>query len=72
MGWQEPYVYVLLIVALLLVPLFFYIEFRLSAAPLLPVEALTVDVGFVIAGIACGWSSFGEFSSKSPGRSNSF
>jgi MFS family permease len=59
-GWEKAYVYVLLIIGLLLVPVFFYMEFRLSAAPLLPVEALTVDVGFVIGGIACGWSSFGK------------
>ncbi|KAK4939420.1 multidrug-resistance type transporter aminotriazole resistance [Elasticomyces elasticus] len=58
-GWQKPYVYVLMIIGVLLVPVFFYIELRVSRSPLVPFDALTADVGFVIACIACGWSSFG-------------
>jgi len=59
-GWQHPYVYVTLIVGVLLVPLFFYIEFRVSKNPLLPLDAFTVTTGFVLGCISCGWSSFGE------------
>lgn len=59
-GWQKPYVYVVMIIGILLVPLFFYIELRVARSPLVPFDALSADVGFVIACIACGWSSFGE------------
>ncbi|KIX06524.1 uncharacterized protein Z518_04500 [Rhinocladiella mackenziei CBS 650.93] len=58
-GWYKAYVYVTMIIGLLLVPVFFYIEFRVSPSPLVPFDALTVDVSFVLACIACGWSSFG-------------
>ncbi|KIX97003.1 uncharacterized protein Z520_07117 [Fonsecaea multimorphosa CBS 102226] len=58
-GWQKAYVYVTMIIGILLVPLFFYIELRVSKAPLVPFDALTVDVGFVLSCIVCGWSSFG-------------
>jgi TRAP-type C4-dicarboxylate transport system permease small subunit len=58
-GWQRPYVYVTLIISVLLMPLFFYIEFRVSRNPLLPLDAFTSDTGFVLGCIACGWASFG-------------
>ncbi|KAK8167124.1 major facilitator superfamily [Phyllosticta citribraziliensis] len=58
-GWQEPYVYVALILGLLLVPVFFYVEIRVSFAPLIPLDAMSADVGFVLACLACAWSSFG-------------
>ncbi|KIW73012.1 hypothetical protein PV04_01167 [Phialophora macrospora] len=58
-GWQKPYVYITMLVGILLVPLFFYIEIRVAKAPLVPFDSLTVDVGFVLACITCGWSSFG-------------
>ncbi|ETI28461.1 hypothetical protein G647_00910 [Cladophialophora carrionii CBS 160.54] len=58
-GWQKVYVYITMLVGILLVPLFFYIEFRVAKAPLVPFDSLTVDVGFVLACIICGWSSFG-------------
>lgn len=58
-GWNTPYVYVLLILGLALIPVFFYIELRVAAAPLVPFHALSVDVGFVLGCIACGWACFG-------------
>jgi len=57
-GWKEPYVYVCLIVGLLLFPVFFYIE-KKASAPLIPFEALSSDVAFVLACVACGWACFG-------------
>lgn len=60
-GWQKAYVYVLMIVGLLLVPVFFYIELRVSPSPLIAFDALSPDVGFVLACMACGWSCFGIF-----------
>lgn len=58
-GWSEVYVYVLLIIGLLLVPLFFYFEFRISEKPLIPPETLNSDVGFALGCVSCGWGSFG-------------
>lgn len=57
--WKEPYVYVCLILGILLVPVFFYIERNISTSPLIPFDALSADVGFVLACVACGWSCFG-------------
>ena len=61
-GWQQAYVYVTMIIATTLVPLFFYIEFRVAKAPLVPFEAFSADVGFVLTCVACGWASFGTAS----------
>jgi len=58
-GWQEPYVYVMLIVGSLLIPVFFYIELRTAPFPLIPFDALSADVAFVLAALACGWACFG-------------
>jgi len=58
-GWDQPYIYVLLIIGILFVPIFFYIEFKVSSNPLIPMECLTSDVGFVLACVACGWACFG-------------
>ncbi|KAL6355497.1 hypothetical protein LRP88_11091 [Fusarium phalaenopsidis] len=58
-GWETPYVYVLLIIGVLLVPVFFYIELRVTSNPLIPFDTLTSDVGFILACVAGGWASFG-------------
>jgi hypothetical protein len=59
-GWQTPYVYILLIVGVLLVAVFFYIELRVSPMPLLPLGALKdSSIAFVLACLACGWGCFG-------------
>lgn len=58
-GWSKAYVYVCLILGFLFVPVFFYIEVRVSPAPLIPFKALTSDVAFVLGCVACGWSCFG-------------
>ncbi|KAK7427995.1 multidrug-resistance type transporter aminotriazole resistance [Neonectria magnoliae] len=58
-GWETPYVYALLIVGVALVPVFFYVELRVASHPLIPFDALTSEVGFILACIACGWSAFG-------------
>jgi MFS family permease len=58
-GWNQPYVYVCLILGILLIPVFFYIELRVAKNPLIPFEALSSDVSFVLACIACGWATFG-------------
>ncbi|WPG99984.1 drug resistance protein [Acrodontium crateriforme] len=58
-GWGEPYVIVCLILGILLVPAFFYLELRVSTHPLIPFSALTSVNAFVLACVACGWANFG-------------
>lgn len=58
-GWQEPYVYVTLILGFILVAAYFVIEIRYSPQPLVPFGALKSDVAFVLGAVACGWGSFG-------------
>ena len=58
-GWSKAYVYVCLILGFLFIPVFFFIEVRVSSSPLIPFKALTSDVAFVLGCVACGWSCFG-------------
>lgn len=58
-GWQTPYVYVLLIVGFIFLAIFFWIESRVSEYPLLPMRFLPPLSLFVFGCIAAGWSSFG-------------
>ncbi|CAK7208442.1 multidrug-resistance type transporter aminotriazole resistance [Sporothrix curviconia] len=58
-GWQTPYVGVLLGVGLVLAALFFVVEARWARYPLVPLAAFNVDIGFVAACTATGWGSFG-------------
>ncbi|KAL3424697.1 Drug resistance protein [Phlyctema vagabunda] len=57
-GWSTPYVYVLLIIGILIISGFFYIEHQVPN-PLVPVRSLSRDTLFVLGCIAAGWSSFG-------------
>jgi hypothetical protein len=58
-GWQEPYVYVCLIIGFLAVGAFMFVELRVVDDPLIPFHAFTSDVCFVLGCMACGWASFG-------------
>ena len=58
-GWQKAYVYVCLILGILFIPAFFYIELRIAKSPLIPFDALSNDVAFILGCVACGWSCFG-------------
>jgi MFS family permease len=58
-GWETPYVYVMLILAVLFLAGFFVIELHFSAQPLIPFHVFTSDVSFVLATLACGWACFG-------------
>ncbi|KAI0915116.1 major facilitator superfamily-domain-containing protein [Ustulina deusta] len=60
-GWtqQRDYVYISLLLGVILLPCFFVIELKVAKEPLIPFSALTSDVYFVLACIACGWGSFG-------------
>ena len=57
--WAKAYVYVCLILGALFAAAFFFIELRVAKSPLIPFEALSTDVAFVLGCVACGWSCFG-------------
>lgn len=57
--WDEPYVYICLILSFLFGAAFFYVELRLARHPILPVAVLTSDIAFVFGCTALGWSTFG-------------
>lgn len=58
-GWDSAYVCVCLVLGVLLLPAFIYIEKRVASDPLVPFDILTADVAFVLACVGCGWGSFG-------------
>ncbi|KAF7547176.1 hypothetical protein G7Z17_g7908 [Cylindrodendrum hubeiense] len=58
-GWGTPYVYALLIVGLALMPMFFFIELKMTSHPLIPFHALSAEVAFTLGCVACGWACFG-------------
>ncbi|KAH7322544.1 major facilitator superfamily-domain-containing protein [Stachybotrys elegans] len=60
-GWQQPYVYVCLILGVLFGALFLWIEFAWAKNPILPLNALTLDIGFVFGCTGTGWACFGIY-----------
>lgn len=58
-SWAEPSVITTLILGIRLVLVFFLIEIRVSSSPLVPLDIINIDIGFVIACISCGWATFG-------------
>ncbi|KAI4868390.1 MFS general substrate transporter [Hypoxylon rubiginosum] len=58
-GWPQPYVYVTLILGLLSLTAFFVFELKYAENPLIPFNAFSSDVSFVLGAVACGWSCFG-------------
>ncbi|KAI1662250.1 MFS general substrate transporter [Daldinia decipiens] len=62
-GWQEPYLWIALIVGILLAILFVLIETCYAPKPLIPFYALSSDISFILVASACGWSCFGIWAS---------
>lgn len=58
-SWAEPSVITTLVLSICLVLVFFLIEIRVSCSPLIPLDIITRDIGFVIACVSCGWATFG-------------
>lgn len=58
-SWSECYIYILLIVSILLLGLFIYIELKVAEDPLIPKSLYTAQTGIILGSIAAGWSSFG-------------
>ncbi|ERF77012.1 hypothetical protein EPUS_06880 [Endocarpon pusillum Z07020] len=58
--WSTPYTYFLLLLGLVILSIFLFIEFTpsLTPHPLIPRDLLSLDTCFVLACIACGWATF--------------
>ncbi|KAG9672668.1 MFS general substrate transporter, partial [Aureobasidium melanogenum] len=57
-GWSTPHVYFVLIIGLLVLVAFLWVE-RRAESPLLPVSAFNGTVTYTMALIGIGWGSFG-------------
>ncbi|TID19080.1 MFS general substrate transporter [Venturia nashicola] len=57
-GWGTPHVYFLLIIGLLCLVGFVWVE-RRAENPILPMHAMTGSVNFVLACVGLGWGAFG-------------
>ncbi|CAD0048561.1 unnamed protein product [Aureobasidium pullulans] len=58
-GWPMVYNYVLLIVGILFLVAFVWIELKVGQQPLVPIKALSGESILALAVVAAGWSSFG-------------
>ena len=58
-GWPMVYNYVLLIVGILFLVAFVWIELKVAGQPLVPIKALSGESILALAVIAAGWGSFG-------------
>eukprot|EP01124_Arcella_intermedia_P021865 TRINITY_DN3131_c0_g1_i1.p1 TRINITY_DN3131_c0_g1~~TRINITY_DN3131_c0_g1_i1.p1 ORF type:complete len:272 (+),score=21.14 TRINITY_DN3131_c0_g1_i1:501-1316(+) len=58
-GWDTPYVYVLLIVGVVFMALFVAVERFFSKHPLLPLSTFTLEINIMLTCVALGWASFG-------------
>ncbi|KAH8645629.1 major facilitator superfamily-domain-containing protein [Xylariales sp. PMI_506] len=56
-SWSTPYTYFLLIISIIFLVGFGYVE-RHAAYPLLPIAAMTAQTNFVLACTAAGWGCF--------------
>ncbi|KAI1817305.1 major facilitator superfamily-domain-containing protein [Poronia punctata] len=58
-GWEEPYIWMALIMSIASTVLFVMVERFYAKKPLLPREAQSWEVSIILAAVALGWSSFG-------------
>ncbi|KAK6854749.1 hypothetical protein PG995_009842 [Apiospora arundinis] len=56
-SWTTPYTYFMLIIGLLLIGVFVYVE-KNAVHPLVPVAAMRSQTNFVLACVATGWGGF--------------
>jgi MFS family permease len=61
-GWQNPYTYILLIVGLIILGIFGYVELKVSKFPLVPFKDMSADSAFILACVGLGWSGFSVWS----------
>jgi MFS family permease len=57
-GWNKPHVYFMLLMGLMCIIGFVWVELR-AENPLLPIHAMNSTVGFVLLLVGVGWGSFG-------------
>ncbi|WRT64885.1 uncharacterized protein IL334_001821 [Kwoniella shivajii] len=60
-GWEKPYVYILLIISIISFILFFIWEKRIGKKALIPIEVLDKQNLLVYLTLWLGWMSFGSF-----------
>ncbi|CAN6674331.1 low affinity ammonium transporter [Trichomonascus vanleenenianus] len=58
-GWSRFYTYVLLIIGLLFLAAFIYIELKVAAQPLVPLTVFNARICCALGSIVCGWATFG-------------
>lgn len=58
-GWSTVYTYVLLLVGVILLCAFVYVEMQVSKDPLVPFRNLSKETALVLMILAAGWGSFG-------------
>lgn len=58
-GWPTVYTYVLLIVGIILLAAFAYVEIRVAKNPLVPLRGFKGEAALALGVIAAGWGSFG-------------
>jgi len=58
-GWATVYTYVLLIVGILLLIAFAFVEIRIAKNPLIPLRGFKGEAALALGVIAAGWGSFG-------------
>lgn len=58
-GWEEPYTYSLLIVGILLLGAFGYVELKIAENPLVPLRNMKGEAALALGVVAAGWGSFG-------------
>jgi MFS family permease len=56
-GWSTPYTYFLLIISILFLATFIYVE-KVATHPLVPISAMTSSTNFVLGCTAAGWGCF--------------
>lgn len=57
-GWDQPHVYFLLIIGVIILGGFLYVELR-ATNPLLPRSAFNSTTSFILSCLALGWGAFG-------------
>jgi len=58
-GWPTPYTYALLIVGILLLAAFAFVELKIAKNPLVPLAGFKGEAALALAVVAAGWGSFG-------------
>ncbi len=58
-GWSTVYTYVLLIVGILLLVAFAFVEVRIAKSPVVPLRGFKGEAALALGVIAAGWGSFG-------------